>query len=389
MATGRSAGKWHRPGSAFAVEYSVSLFYEIDALVIEGFRRIARGGIEHGGLLFGIRRNDAIEIRAFRQIECEHAKGPGFSLSAGDLTGLQQQLDTADNDEELTQLVPLGLFISHSRRDLRLTDEEAALFRSLFQEAWHLLLVVKPDRFKPTNFAFVFATEEDLAGTDLASRAFVLPTPNPQERIMSREAGPKPVPVPQADPISVEAEAQIVTAERRILPVENIPVPEAPAAEPIGGFEAGASHPEHIDTEPVVPIVVPPAQVSDDSTRINRWLATIALLALAALVAGSYVWFRWNYVEPPVELHAQRVRGGIVVSWPPAETRTTKRAILRVWNGDSAGTITLSADQRLSGQKTLGITGDDVTIELVAQRWMHERRGVIRVLLTDKQSPGR
>jgi hypothetical protein len=164
MAMGRSAGKWHRPGSTFAVEYPVTLFYEIDALVSEGFRRIARGGIEHGGLLFGIRRNDAIEIRAFRQIECEHAGGPGFSLSAGDLTGLQQQLDTADNDEELTQLVPLGLFISHSRRDLRVTDEEAALFRSLFQEAWHLLLVVKPERFKPTNFAFALQMRKTWLG---------------------------------------------------------------------------------------------------------------------------------------------------------------------------------------------------------------------------------
>jgi hypothetical protein len=205
---------------------------------------------------------------------------------------------------------------------------------------------------------------------------------------MAREAGPKPVPEPQADTIPVEAEAEIVTDERRIPPVENTPVPEALAAERIRGFEAGTTQPEHIDTEPIVPIIMPPAQTSGDSTRTNQWFATIALLTLA-LVAGSYVWFRWNYVEQPVELHAQRVPGGIVVSWPPAETRTAKRATLRVWNGDSAGTITLSADQRLSGQKKLAITGDDVTIELVAHRWMHERRGVIRVLLTDKQSPGR
>src|SRR4051812_21685354 len=117
MTTGRSAGKWHRPDSAFTVEYSVPVFHEIDALVSEGFRRIPRGGIEHGGLLFGMHHNDGVEIRAFRQIECEHSEGPGFSLSSNDLEGLQQQLDTSDTDRELSQLLPVGLFVSHSRRD--------------------------------------------------------------------------------------------------------------------------------------------------------------------------------------------------------------------------------------------------------------------------------
>jgi hypothetical protein len=126
---------------------------------------------------------------------------------------------------------------------------------------------------------------------------------------MAREAGPKPVPEPQADTIPVEAEAEIVTDERRIPPVENTPVPEALAAERIRGFEAGTTQPEHIDTEPIVPIIMPPAQTSGDSTRTNQWFATIALLTLA-LVAGSYAWFRWNYVEQPLSFMHREFRAG-------------------------------------------------------------------------------
>jgi hypothetical protein len=250
--------------------------------------------------------------------------------------------------------------------------------------------MVKPDRFKPTNFAFVFANEEDLTGTDLTSRSFVLPIPSSQTRVTGREDGPKPIPVKQSEPDSVEDEKEPAISESRILPMKAIRSEEAPEEAPIGGFQARAPmESEHVPAKPFISSTGRPAPLSGDAMLVKRWLAAIAVLTLAAVVTACYIWFFWNYVEQPVELHARKVPGGIVVSWPPAETKTTESATLRIWQGNSAGNITLSAAQKQSGQKTLAVTGDDVTIELIAHRWMHERRGVIRVLLSNKQSPRR
>jgi len=85
---------WTQPGGSFTVEYAVPLFHEIDFFVSEGYRRIAHGGIEVGGLLFGRPTADGIRLEAFLPIECEHAAGPSFKLSERDVAGLRQQMNS-------------------------------------------------------------------------------------------------------------------------------------------------------------------------------------------------------------------------------------------------------------------------------------------------------
>ena len=122
-----SYGTWKPPDSPYRIRYALDALREIEFHVSEGFRRIPYGGIEHGGLLFGRHAGEAIQIEAFRPIECEHAAGPSFSLSEADLAGIRSHLATFAEQPELAGFEPVGIFISHSRRDLRVSSDEENL----------------------------------------------------------------------------------------------------------------------------------------------------------------------------------------------------------------------------------------------------------------------
>jgi hypothetical protein len=121
---------WAIPGAAATVTYSLPLFHEIDFAVNEGYRKIPHGGIEEGGLLFGVIDEKGVRVEAFRPIACEHASGPSFLLSDRDLEVLHSQIENAASDPELVGLHVVGLFLAHTRSPLTLTDREADLCRN-------------------------------------------------------------------------------------------------------------------------------------------------------------------------------------------------------------------------------------------------------------------
>ena len=71
-------GIWSPAESPIAVEYSLVVIEEIRHEVAEGFQRLSRGGIEVGGVLYGVRDGRAVRVMAMRPIACEHARGPAF-----------------------------------------------------------------------------------------------------------------------------------------------------------------------------------------------------------------------------------------------------------------------------------------------------------------------
>ncbi len=168
---------WTRPGTQFAVSYSLPLFHEIDFVVNEGYRRIPYGGIEVGGLLFGRLENNSVRLEAFRSIECEHASGPSFVLSERDRASLRQQLASAGSDPELQGLQVAGWFIAHTRSELSTNEREAALFDELFPEPGKVTLLIKPERFQATRFAFLVREPDGRVETDGTQHAIILPLP--------------------------------------------------------------------------------------------------------------------------------------------------------------------------------------------------------------------
>ncbi|MGI8958418.1 MAG: hypothetical protein ACR2IV_01385 [Bryobacteraceae bacterium] len=188
--TSAAYATWTQPGASFTVNYSLPLFHEIDFVVNEGYRRIPHGGIEVGGILFGRVDGNSVTLDAFRNIDCEHASGPSFTLSERDIALVRQQLATAASDPELEGLQLAGWFISHSRSELRMSDRETALFDELFPEPGKITLLIKPERFQPTRFGFLVREPDGRVNPDATQHAIILPLPGRADRGAGSDAIP-------------------------------------------------------------------------------------------------------------------------------------------------------------------------------------------------------
>jgi hypothetical protein len=209
---------WTQPGTQFTVNYSLRLFHEIDFVVNEGYRRIPHGGIEVGGILFGRIEGSSVRLDAFRNIECEHASGPSFTLSERDLALFRQQLANAGTDPELEGLQVAGWFIAHTRSELRMNEREAALFDELFPEPGSIALLVKPERFQPTRFGFLIRELGGGVNLDATHNAIILPLPGRTDR----GAEPNMVPSIPAPP-SERSAADAPLFKQREEDRENLP----------------------------------------------------------------------------------------------------------------------------------------------------------------------
>src|SRR4051794_33998408 len=105
--------QWQPAGHAVRVEYSRALMEQLRMAVTEGFNRISHGGVEVGGILFGVRHEGAVRVLAHRELICEYAFGPSFTLSSEDRNTLAELLSAPDTDEVLRSMEPVGWYHSH------------------------------------------------------------------------------------------------------------------------------------------------------------------------------------------------------------------------------------------------------------------------------------
>ena len=139
-------GTWSAAASPLTIEYSLVVIEEIRHEVAEGFQKLSRGGIEVGGLLYGVREEQTVRIMAIRPMTCEHAAGPAFRLSEKDRAALQEQIRQDQTDKRLEDLVCLGWYVSHTRTEVTLTESDQEIFSSFFAQPWQVTLVVRPSR---------------------------------------------------------------------------------------------------------------------------------------------------------------------------------------------------------------------------------------------------
>lgn len=437
---------WTQPGTSFSITYRLALFHEIDFQVNEGYRSIPYGGIEIGGLLFGHADRNSARIEAFRTIECEHASGPSFVLSDHDISVLQQQLNSSAGDPELAGLKPIGWFISHTRKGLQMNDRESALFDQLFPEPGAITLLVKPERFKPTLFGFLLRDREGTLQRDATGQAIILPlsgragqAPLPAVPAAAEKSIETPVPPPAPEPLidvplfpsseppAIEespAESVRETFSEGPAPAAIVPtvIPEPPEPEP-PQFEWPKREPPEPEppfqqwaptpARPVVPDFVPEGvtslaprprrpenpytplfdarvahdqitrRIRQESTRSNASLILVLFLAAALGCAVGY----WAYLQLPSATIALTLRSqpsALIVSWPAQQTRDAVYAAIRV---DDSEPRALPLADKASGQTEVSVTGDNVKIELIAQHWMRDSRGIVRYVRAVKPVP--
>ena len=419
---------WTAQDSSFKVVYSIPLFHEIDFVVNEGYRRIPHGGLEVGGLLFGRKQSNAVQIEAFRPIECEHSTGPSFVLSASDVEILENQLRTAAQDSELQDLIPVGWFISHSRSDLVLTTREADLFNQLFPHPNEVTVLVKPIKFQPTRFAFLVRDIHGNVKRDGTQQAIILPLAGRTSRASLAEPAPsinapayepeepptlaqpvvdEPAPEPAPEPLAPPAPPFIgPNLPREEAP--NIPPDDVPAIGKSATVDLREEEKEEEKPVKVIPPVPPPpppvaesmtpartsaamphsflttnvtaprsnVQIAEGRNRGVSVLVSVAilLLAVAAGFAIGYVAYSrlsFSAISLTIEDHPPV----LFVSWPAADSRDADSASIRIDDGPPRP---LTLQERAGGQAQVTLNGDTVKVEIVTHSWFHDSRGIVR-----------
>jgi hypothetical protein len=165
---------WHASACQFRVEYSTAVMERVGQEVNQAFLRFPRGGLEVGGVLFGVRTPDGIRILAAQQMACEHATGPSFVLSHRDETRLEELLDGVGDDPTLQGMEPLGWYHSHTRSPILLGDSDVQLYDRHFPDAWQVALVLKPQTGGPTRAGFFFREPDRRLRTDASYREFYI-----------------------------------------------------------------------------------------------------------------------------------------------------------------------------------------------------------------------
>jgi hypothetical protein len=404
---------WISPDGSPEITYSLGLFHEIDTLVNDGYRRIPHGGVETAGLLFGAWNDQGLRIEALRLIQCQHAFGPSFLLSEGDLQKLREQLSSYQSDEDLQGLRPVGWFIGHTRSPLEMNDREAAWFEEFFPGEGSVTVLVKPERFQPTRFGFLMRDENGRIGRDATRAAVILPLSAQLAVPPRRSSSPTSAPN-RMEPRVVPEEAEVEIPESAAeLPFSSLPEPQFPSApEPsLSSFPTGSQlsssgrvtrvrevrtpRPPVMQEAPVVRSSEPHfpyAAIPQNQRRPERrkdatfgW-KSVAILVLAAFL-GCLVGY-WAYLQLPSPVIPVSVReqqhGQLVVEWPSAQTQDVDYAALQINDGQW---VSLSSVEKTTGRAVVTVPNGDVKIDLLAKRWLRDSRGIVRYIRTPRSVP--
>ncbi|HLH03449.1 MAG TPA: hypothetical protein VKX25_11810 [Bryobacteraceae bacterium] len=420
---------WISPDGTSKVVYSLGTFGEIDAVVSDGYRRVPRGGIETGGVLFGTREDHTIRIEAMRQIECQHALGPSFILSEADRGALREQLRAAADDPELAGLIPVGWFIGHTRSSLELSEREAEWFNEFFPEAGAVTVLVKPERFQPTRFVFLPRGANGEVPRTQAGEPVILPLSTqagaPAEDAAPAITAPQPVepappktPEPQiaekkpAEPARAEPEiAEITPAEAQVRPPSPAPSSQVtrvrtPRPQPAAPSERAvppvAPPPRTAPPPPPVyakepsdgtnpSLEYPYARLARTSAHEHRaggfggfGIQSIAVLVLAA-VLGCLAGY-WAYLQlpsPMIPVSVREQNGQVIVEWPATQTAGVDYAALQINDGQW---LALSNEQKDEGRAVITPPAGDLKIDLVAKHWLRDSRGIVKYIRTPRST---
>ena len=326
QATENTFGSWSTPELPLLVEYPLEVIDEVRAVATDGLQRL-RGGLEVGGVLFGVRRESGIRILTWRPISCEHALGPTLQLSTRDREALRQLLADAASDSDLTGLQPAGWFVSHTRSEVSLSASDLKVFDEFFSEPWHVTLVLHPTQAGPARAGFFARDSEGGLKSDSSYQEFVI-------KPMHRAAALRDV--------------AAATPEKRAAPG---PVARAAAQGPAA----------------VVPRAVEPPRFRtlDRRTAHRRWLWMLPVI-LGLIVAGLFVRQRFLVGEQVFTFQVYDSAGTLEMVWDVNATpvRNSHLGVIDIQDGNESTRISLSDDELHQGRRNYARRSGDVELRM-------------------------
>jgi hypothetical protein len=204
------------------------------------------------------------------------------------------------------------------------------------------------------------------------------------------ESVERPVPPPPAfspsapgQPAAYGAPTRIVGRSPETTPPVTVPrPPEPPPARPSRDFPAAASS-ASTRAVPYTPLAgsAPPTrpvrQLAVPQPRLFGWRFASILVLAAVLGCVAGYWCYLQLPSPVIPLSLRQQGGRIILSWPAAQTSSVDYAAVRVNDGEAKA---LTAQEKSAGELSLNDTDGDIKIELVAQHWLRDSRGIVRYL---------
>ncbi len=318
--------------TSVSVDFEGHLLERIRLAAVAGLNRI-RGGLEIGGVLYGLRGNGKVHVTAFAPLQPEYAHGPTFTLSPAD----EERLERLINHSRPAGLDAVGWYCSRRKDDLDLGDKHLRLFDHFFPRTGDATLIVRPSQFGPSE-ARLYWRE---TGHVLDSRDLTLAP-------VSRSAGAIPVPAPPPAPA---------------FPVGSPSVRPLPAApRPAEMARPGYRRAPPPSLRPPPPHRAPPA-----GRPRSSWQWIVPALLLAMLAGFALVRLLLLHSSPPHLGLVVRDEGGqLRIEWDRAAIANARAAVLDIRDGAAGRTLDLDAALLSHGSFYYARASGDVTVTLRA-----------------------
>jgi proteasome lid subunit RPN8/RPN11 len=327
-----SFGSWSTPEIGLTIEYPFEVMEEIRTAVCDGHQRLAHGGLEVGGVLFGTRRDTSIRLLTWRPIFCEHALGPSLRLSTRDRAELARLLEVAKSDPDLRGLNSLGWFVSHTRSNLSLSTADVEIYDNFFPALWQVTLILQPTDAGPTRAGF-FGRETDgslrmeSSYLEFEVEPLKFPKETPQRELVKPSLAKGTIPSEPSDSFGSEAKLQPSSiSERKRLPIQVRP------------------------------------------TVRERWIWETAL-SLALVIIGLLL--KDRYLSPPdhssFPFRVYDAGDSVRVEWDSnsALIRSARLAVLDIKDGNEKKRFALSDEQLHDGNMKYVRKSDDLEMRMI------------------------
>jgi proteasome lid subunit RPN8/RPN11 len=314
---------WQVPECPFPIEWSAAALEEIRAAAMDAFFSIPHGGAEIGGVLWGTRAGGRVRILAAQPVECEHARGPTFTLSAKDHGRLAALLEEDGQALRAQGWEPVGWYHSHTRSEILLSAQDVEIHNRYFPDPWHVALVLRPHAMQPMRAGFFFREANGSIQADSSYREFLLQ--------------------PAREPV-VEQAVSAAIASRP-------PEPDLERAPPAVG-----------------PVAMPPAK------RSHLWHLWVAIaLGLAAGLLGLNIdWTRAFAADraPSVSLMAYDIDGQLQIrwNWAAEQIQAAEAGTLEIADGATHTVVALEKQRLRSGTVSYARIGARVDVRLALRQ---------------------
>ena len=374
-------GTWSATASPVSIEYSLVVIEEIRQEVAEGFQKLSRGGIEVGGLLYGVHDGSMVRIMAIRAAACEHAAGPTFRLSERDRAALQEQIRRGPGDARLDGLECVGWYVSHTRTEIAMTESDLEIFSSYFAEPWKVTLVIRPSRggnmragffvWEPDGKVNAAQSYQEFSFPDRLAGAFDRGDSRPEQLGVLRGTGGerargRPVPERRSFP---SAPPQPPPPEPEATPLEIRPYPQPAASSP--GLTSLFSEPP----APAAPAPAPqtaeaPKSVPAGKVTTKKWMVlAAALIVIAALVAGGARFLTSGAASETIALGVLEREGQLDIEWNRAAAPVSKAVggTLEITDGPQTRNIPLKPADLALGKFSYKRESGDIQVRMIVE----------------------